>query len=145
MDSQFQETLIQKQVAKFADAVNCRNRDDFQSLWLPEGIWEIKPPLNINVQGIENIVQTFTTLLDNWEFFVQMVHSGVIEIENDQAKARWCMNEIGRNHEGKGFQNFGFYEDELICQNNTWLFVKRTYKFVYIEEPQLSGTAFSFY
>lgn len=137
------EILIQKQVARFADAVNRRDEEEFKSLWLPEGIWELKPPMNINVQGIENIGQTFTQLLNNWEFFVQMVHSGVIEIQGNQAKARWCMNEIGRNYEGKGFQNFGMYEDHLILQGDTWLFVQRTYHFAYIDEPQLSGTPFS--
>lgn len=139
----FHELLIQKQVAKFADAVNRRDRKEFTSLWLSDGIWELKPPLNINVQGKENIEQTFTQLLNNWEFFVQMVHSGVIEINDHQAKARWCMNEIGRNYEGKGFQNFGMYEDELVLQEDSWLFMKRTYHFAYIDEPQLSGMAFS--
>jgi hypothetical protein len=138
-----QENLIRKQVAKFADAVNCRDQEQFKSLWISEGIWEIKPPLNIKVEGIDNIVSTFLDLLNNWQFFVQMVHSGVIDIEDHQAQGRWCMNEIGRSSEGKGFQNFGIYEDQLIWQDNTWLFVKRTYHFVYIDEPQLSGHAFA--
>ncbi len=138
-----EEALIQKQVAKFADAVNRRDREEFRSLWVEQGIWDLKPPLNINVTGRDNIVQTFVQLLDNWEFFVQMVHSGVIEIQGDQAQARWSMNEIGRNHEGKGFQNFGMYEDQLIRLDNQWLFVQRTYHFAYIDEPQLSGVAFS--
>ncbi|BAQ61742.1 hypothetical protein GM3708_2148 [Geminocystis sp. NIES-3708] len=137
------EFLIQKQVAKFADAVNRRDQKEFTSLWLSDGIWELKPPMNINVQGKENIEQTFIQLLNNWEFFVQMAHSGVIEINGNQATARWCMNEIGRDYDGKGFQNFGMYEDQLILQENIWLFIKRTYHFAYIDEPKLSGTAFS--
>lgn len=142
-DQIYHEALIQKQVAKFADAVNRRDQKEFTSLWIPEGIWELKSPMNINVQGKENIEQTFIQLLNNWEFFVQMAHSGVIEINGEYAKARWCMNEIGRDYDGKGFQNFGMYEDELILQENTWLFIKRTYHFAYIDEPKLSGTAFT--
>ncbi len=146
MDNQnflVEESLIQKQVARFADAVNRRDYDEFRSLWVEEGIWELKPPMNINVSGKDKIMETFTHLLDNWEFFVQMVHSGVIDIQGDRAEARWCMNEIGRNYEGKGFQNFGMYQDKLIKQDNQWLFVQRTYHFAYVDEPQLSGTAFS--
>jgi SnoaL-like domain len=142
-DQIYHEALIQKQVAKFADAVNCRDEQQFASLWITEGIWEIKPPFNIKVQGKENIVQVFTQLLSNWQFFVQMVHSGVIEIKENQATARWCMNETGKSYEGKGFQNLGMYEDRLVLQDNTWLFVQRTYYFAYIEEPELSGTAFT--
>lgn len=142
-DRAIQESLIQKQVAKFADAVNYRDEQAFKSLWIPRGVWDIQPPLNIKAEGVDSIVQTFNNLLSNWEFFVQMVHSGVVEVKENKAMARWCMNEIGRNHEGKGFQNFGNYEDELVYQDNNWLFVKRTYNFVYIEEPQLLGNAFS--
>lgn len=137
------EYLIQKQTAKFADAVNRRDKKEFTNLWLCDGIWELKPPININVQGKENIEQTFIQLLNKWEFFVQIVNSGVIEIDGNSAKARWVMNEIGRSYEGKGFQNFGMYEDELIFEKNTWLFIKRTYHFAYIGEPELLGKAFS--
>lgn len=146
MDNQsflVEEYLIQKQVARFADAVNRRDHDEFRSLWVEQGIWELKPPMNINVSGKENIMETFTQLLNKWEFFVQMIHSGVISIQENRASARWCMNEIGRDSEGKGFQNFGMYEDEFIKTDQKWLFVKRTYHFAYIDEPKLLGMVFS--
>ncbi|MBE9222360.1 nuclear transport factor 2 family protein [Cyanobacterium stanieri LEGE 03274] len=143
MNNQFeQEQLIKSQVAKFADAVNVGDRDLFMSLWLPEGVWTLNPPMDMVVTGKENIGNLFTELLDNWEFFVQMVHTGVIEIKGQEAIARWCMSEIGRSHQGKGFQNYGIYQDKLVYQDNQWLFSQRIYHFSYIEEPQLSGNAF---
>ncbi|AUC61656.1 hypothetical protein AA637_11100 [Cyanobacterium sp. HL-69] len=137
-----QEWLIKQQVAKFADAVNLRNKNLFTSLWLPDGIWKLNPPMNMTVTGKDNIGNLFADLLDKWEFFVQMVHTGVVEIQGEKAIARWCMSEIGRSHQGKGFQNYGIYQDQLIWRDNQWLFLERTYHFSYIEEPQLLGNAF---
>jgi ketosteroid isomerase-like protein len=137
------EAAISKLAARFADAVNRRDQKEFRALWTPQGVWEIKPPLTMQVQGVDGIVAAFIQLLDGWEFFVQMVHSGTIEIEGDRATARWCMNEIGRSTTGKGFHNFGLYADELVRQDDRWLFARRTYHYAYIEEPTLPGNAFS--
>lgn len=137
------EAAINKLTAKFADSVNRRESEEFCSLWHSQGVWELKPPMSIKVEGIEQILATFTQLLENWEFFVQMVHSGVVAIEGDRATARWCMNEIGRSTVGKGFVNYGLYEDELVRENGIWLFAKRTYHFAYVDEPSLPGQVFS--
>jgi len=137
------EAEIRNLTASFADAVNLRNAEKFRTLWLPQGSWKIQPPLTIEVQGLDEIVATFTQLLAGWEFFVQRVQSGVIEIAGERATARWCMDEIGKSTTGKGFHNLGIYVDELVKAQGIWLFAGRTYHFIYIEEPTLSGHSFS--
>lgn len=137
------ETTINHLVANFADAVNRRDLEQFKSLWIAEGIWEIKPPFSIKAKGINNISTTFTQLLDGWEFFMQIAHHGAIEIEGDRATAFWYMSEIGRDTRGEGFQNYGVYRDRLVKQQDTWLFIQRTYHFAYIDRSSLKGQTFT--
>jgi ketosteroid isomerase-like protein len=136
------ETNIQKLTAGFADAVNRRDLELFKSLWIDRGIWAIEPPFSMEVTGVEEIAAAFTRLLDNWEFFIQIVYQGSIELNGDLATARWYMNEIGRDTDGKGFQNYGVYLDELIRQDDKWLFMKRTYRFIYLDRPNFPGQSF---
>ena len=138
-----EETQINNLVANFADAVNQRDVKKFESLWIADGIWEIEHPFNVRAEGIESISSTFTQLLDGWEFFMQIAHHGTIEIEGDRATARWYMSEIGRNWRKEGFKNYGVYCDRAIKQQDTWLFVQRTYNFAYIDRSSLAGQTFS--
>ncbi len=140
--SNIHEASLHRLVAQFADAVNRRDADLFRNLWLEEGVWEIKPPIAVVVNGHDEIIGVFNNLLARWDFFVQMVHSGVISFSGEKAEARWCMEEIGRSHDGKGFHNYGYYEDEFIYREERWYFARRTYHFYYLEEPQLTGTTF---
>ena len=137
-----EETQINNLVANFADAVNRRDVKKFKSLWIAEGIWEIDSPFNLRAKGIDSISTTFTRLLDGWEFFLQIAHHGVVEIDGDRATARWYMSEVGRSTLGEGFQNYGVYCDRLFKQQDTWLFTQRTYNFAYIDRPSLSGQTF---
>jgi ketosteroid isomerase-like protein len=136
------EGQIQQLTVSFADAVNRRNLEQFTSLWSDRGVWSIEPPLTMQVTGVEDIAAAFTRLLAGWEFFVQIVHQGSIELNGDRATARWYMSEVGRDLTGEGFQNYGVYLDELIRQDDLWLFVRRTYRFIYIDRPKLTGQAF---
>lgn len=138
------EASLHRLVSQFADAVNHRDADLFKTLWLADGVWEIKPPMAVIVTGHEDIISIFENLLARWDFFVQMVHSGVISISGSQAQARWCMEEIGRSHDGQGFHNYGYYEDEFTLREGRWYFARRTYHFYYLEEPPLTGTSFPF-
>ena len=138
-----EKTQIDNLVANFADAVNQRDIKKFESLWIAEGVWEIEPPFNVRAEQIDRISSTFSRLLDGWEFFIQIAHHGVVEINGDRATARWYMTEVGRNTEGEGFQKYGVYRDRLVKQDNTWLFAQRTYHFTYIERPSLTGQTFS--
>jgi len=136
------EASLQRLVFQFADAVNHRDAELFKKLWLEEGVWEISPPIAVKVKGEDSIIELFKDLLGRWDFFVQMVHGGVVSVSDGQAQARWCMEEIGRGRDGQGFHNYGYYQDEFTFQKGGWYFARRTYHFYYLEEPQLTGTTF---
>ena len=73
---------IQGLAARFSDAVNERNVEAFRRLWKSDcPIWEIGPPLQSRAEGIDEIVAMLRGLMQAERYFMQMTHSGVIEIK----------------------------------------------------------------
>lgn len=125
---------------KFSDAANRKDGAQFQSLWAKDGIWKIGPPINVEFKGKENMGASVTHMLDLWDFFVQLSTSSVIQVNGDQATARFYVNEIARKADDKtGNYNLSMYEDELIKENGKWVFLKRTYHTIYQEAPNYKG------
>jgi len=53
----------------------------------------IGEPASVTLKGIEEIDAHIQKLRDGKDFFVQFVHSGLIQIEGNTASARWLMRE----------------------------------------------------
>lgn len=125
---------------KFADAANRRDASLFQSLWADEGAeWVIGEPINRTFTGKENMGISVSQMLDRWEFFVQMVNGGVVEIRGKKAYARFYIHELANSKAGKGNDNLSMYEDELIKKGGKWYFKKRTYQTIFQSEERLKG------
>jgi hypothetical protein len=117
----------------FADAVNRRDASTFESLWDENGVWEIGAPLHSVARGASNIAAHMIELAEPFEFFIQLVHSGIVEINVDQATARWPMQEIGRSRTNGPYNNHAFYEDELVKRDGAWRFVRRSYRYIWLD------------
>src|SRR5260370_2406361 len=83
------ELSIRNLVARYTDAVNQRDLAAFRQLWTDDAVWEIGPPLQSRADGIDEIVALLRRLLQAEKYFMQMTHSGWIEIEGDRATARF--------------------------------------------------------
>lgn len=72
------------------------------------------------------------------DLFVQMTHAGVIlRLDQDSARARWTLNEIGRLKADQrallggvdGMNILATYTDELVREaDGRWRFARRTYR-----------------
>ena len=89
------ELSIRNLVARYTDAINQRDLADFRQLWTDNAVWEIGPPLQSRADGIDEIVALLSRLLQAEKYFMQMTHSGVIEIKGDRATARFVERERG--------------------------------------------------
>jgi hypothetical protein len=93
--------------------------------------------------GMENVMAMYDRLLSGWGFFVQLVHSGVIEIDGTKAQARWAMREFARSESGtRSYDNMAIYDDTLECRNGEWRFKKRRYCYVWVDDKAITGQAF---
>ena len=133
---------IQALAARFSDAVNERNVEAFRGLWSSDRpIWEIGPPLQSRAEGIDGIVALLRRLMQAEQYFMQMTHSGVIEINGDQATARFVMRERGRG-ESSYYDNLAVYEDVLVREADGWRFGKRSYHYRFLDQNPFGGDAF---
>jgi ketosteroid isomerase-like protein len=134
------ELEIRALADKFSDAANRKDGNQFQSLWAKDAIWKIGPPINMEFKGKENMGASVIHMLGLWDFFVQLSGPGVVTINGDKAAARFYVNEIARKTDDKsGNYNLSMYEDELVKENDKWVFIKRTYNTIYQEAPQYKG------
>jgi ketosteroid isomerase-like protein len=134
------EWEIHKLSAMFADAVNIRDLDLFQSLWTDDAEWVV---LDIaTAHGAAAIAAKLGELLQRWEWIVQMVHSGIVDVQGDVATARWTTHEMGRRATGVGYDVIGVQVDDLQRTSQGWRIARRQWNWIYKEEPALKGEAF---
>ena len=137
------DAAIRNLCYRFSHCVLTRDAAAFRECWAENGVWDIGAPMNVHLEGADKIADGFAHLMASWEFFVQMPHGGVVEINGDRAAASWIMNEVGKpaGQPDKGHFNYSTYTDELVKQNGQWKFSKRAYRFLYLDETPLSGKA----
>lgn len=135
------ELYIRNLVARFTDAVNERDIASFRQLWTDDAVWEIGPPLQSRAEGVDEIAALLSRLLQTEQYFLQMTHSGVIEIEGDRATARFVERERGRG-ESSYYDSLAVYEDVLVREGDGWRFAKRFYRYRFLDQSPLGGEAF---
>jgi hypothetical protein len=137
------EDAIRSLTARFADAINRLDRDAFTTVWWEDAVWELTVPNAMVELGIENVLAMYDRLLSGWEFFIQLVHSGVIEVDGSEARARWTMREFARSESGaRSYDNMAIYDDTLECRDSVWRFKKRRYCYVWVDDKPITGQAF---
>lgn len=78
-----------------------------------------------------------------WDFFFQMTHSGVIDVNPDRqtATARWQVQEIARSPDGShSYDNVAIYYDRLArTDDGSWRFAERRYDYVWVSTADPGG------
>jgi hypothetical protein len=133
------EQAIRNLAAKFADAVTATDHEKFKTLWKPDGVFTINQPANTTRTGVENISALIMDLRDNKDFFVQFVHSGVIEIDGSKATARWIIHEVGQGPGEKYYNNYGVFNDRMEKINDEWVFTSRVYDYMWLDTGAFAG------
>ena len=135
------ELSIRNLAASYSDAVNQRDLVAFRQLWTGGAVWEIGAPLQASAHGIDEIVALLRRLLQAEKYFMQMTHSGVIEIRGDRATARFVEAERGRG-ESTYYDCLAVYEDVLVREADGWRFAKRSYHYRFLDQNPFGGDAF---
>jgi hypothetical protein len=94
------DSAIRELVARFAYTTTNADHDAFSKLWVSQGdsqpIWTLSDPFQMSATGIHEIVDMIRKLRDTRDFFVQMVHTGVLDIKGDRATGRWILHEVAK-------------------------------------------------
>ena len=100
-------------------------------------------PFAMSASGAKDITNMLRTLLATREFFVQMVHSGVIELDGDCATGRWINQEVARGPGETYYNNFAIYEDVMQRVDGKWYFARRDYKYMFLNSAPFEGKSFA--
>ena len=138
------EVAIRDLAARFADAATRADHETIRTLFKPDGVVTIGEPFAVTCKGIDEISALLHKLRDGKDFFVQFVHSGLIQVNGNTASARWTTREVGlgpaKSDTGKSYyNNFGFFIDELEKVDGKWLFQTRTYPYLYLDTEPFTG------
>ena len=130
------ELAIRSVAERYADAVVRKHAGDWQQTWSEEEActWSLfgKP-----IEGREAILRTFEGAIATFDWVVQHVHNGVIEVDGDRARARFTISEIGVTTEGRATRLHALYHDELRREGGGWRFTRRELETVYYGSPDL--------
>jgi hypothetical protein len=139
------ERAIRQLAVRFADALTRGDLGDMPRLWAPDGSWRIMPPGDFHVQGDgERMRDVLVQRRAGWQWFIQIVHDGIVEVDGDRARARWYITELGRPADGgHDYANHGLYLDELERSESGWRFCSRAYHYLYLDRSTLAGEGFA--
>lgn len=136
------ELAIRDLAQRFTDAVNRGAPDDLAALFAPEGRWDV--PGVADTVGRDAIAACLRGLLSQFSFLVQLLHSGVVELDGDRATARWYLTEHARSTDGGGAMFVGHYEDDLVRRAGEWRFACRRFAFLYRGRAELPGRTYPY-
>ncbi|MFE3202026.1 nuclear transport factor 2 family protein [Embleya sp. NPDC055664] len=127
---------------EFTDAVMMRDYDRLASLFADDGVWRI-PEAHVEFRGRREIRAGSERLQGAWEFFVQTVHPGAIELDGDTASGRVYVQELGRMRDGRSGLNYSLYRDCYRRTSDGWKFAERVYEVRYLDTAPLAGSGWS--
>jgi ketosteroid isomerase-like protein len=125
---------------EFADAAMTRDFDRLAALFTPDAAWRI-PAAGIEFTGRETIRDGIEGLQTHWEFLIQTVHPGTVQLDGDTASGRSYIAELGRFRDGTSHRNHGVYHDRYRHTPDGWRFTERVYEIQYHDATPLTGSA----
>src|ERR1700722_9124722 len=133
------EGAIRDLAARFVDTATRADYKTITSVLTTDAVFTIGEPFAVTCKGPNEIVALIHRLRDGKDFFVEFVHSGLIQLDGNTASARWLLREVGLGPAKSDYNNFGFFIDELEKVDGKWLFKARTYPYLYLDTDPFTG------
>ena len=125
---------------EFTDAVMMGDYDRVASLFTQDGAVRI-PDINAEAVSREEIRAGIERLQGLWDYFVQTMHPGTIQLDGDTASGRAYIAELGRFRDGRSELNYAVYHDRYQRTGDGWKFTERVYEVRYLDTTPLAGSA----
>ena len=136
MSNDIQE--IQHLAQVYADGVMQRDADIWGDTFAEQGEWHLAPGMD-PVQGRDNLKAFWLSVMAGYPNVLHWVQPGIIQVDGEQATARFYVQENIKDAEGNSFRVAGVYNDELIKENGKWKFAVRRFNTMYRGPVDMSG------
>lgn len=133
------ERAIRALTAAYTDAINRADIDDIAMVYDEQAVFTMMD--RPSVVGRTAILETLRATVARYELVMQLVHSGIVHLDGDHARARWQITELQIPVDGAPRFVAGRYEDELVRRARGWQFARRTFTARYLGDMDLSGGA----
>lgn len=137
MSNPLQDELeLRDLVARYADAVNRNDEEAWRATWGENGVWEL---MGNTIEGRNAVVAVWRGAMASFRFALHCVHTGVLEIEGDEARGRWTLSELAAPKDGDPQLMVALYHDAYRRTPEGWRFARRRLEALYQGPPDLSG------
>jgi uncharacterized protein (TIGR02246 family) len=132
------ESDIRALAARYSDAVRRCDAQQAAETYCEEGVlMAFNGP---EIVGRDAVREALTRVLPPTTFIMQTCEGGLIEVEGDQAKARWSVTEWIINKENQEVRvSLGVYEDVIGRTPEGWRFKRRRFHPLYAGNPSGGG------
>lgn len=131
------ELAIRTLTASYADAINRGDLADVARVYDTDAVFTMMD--RPSVVGRDAIVDVLRTTLARYRLVMQLLHSGVVQLDGDRARARWQITEFQVIADGERRFVAGRYEDELVRRHHGWQFARRSFTARYLGDVSLSS------
>jgi ketosteroid isomerase-like protein len=130
---------IRALTAAYTDAINRAAIDDIAPVYDEHAVFTMMD--RPGVVGRAAILEALRTTVARYHLVTQLLHSGVVQLDGDRARARWQVTEIQIPIDGTPRFIAGRYEDEHVRRADGWKFARRTFTARYLGDIDLSSGA----
>jgi uncharacterized protein (TIGR02246 family) len=117
----------------YTDASSRGDRESWLTCFTEDGQWNTHL---FEVSGRDALRQQWDALWANFTAVSFLSEIGMMQVTDNNAKARAFTREVILLTNGKIYRLAGQYDDELVRVHGEWLFARRHYRPVVDEEPK---------
>jgi ketosteroid isomerase-like protein len=115
---------VQHLAAWYADAVGRGDVHEAVQVYAQDGVLET--PTTEPARGREAIEALVTSTTASLDLVFQTVHTGLVSVHGDRARARFPITEWARRRaDGQALLFLGWYDDEAVLLDEGWRFARR--------------------
>ncbi len=130
------ELALRRLSARYIDAVNRRDGEDWIRCWSEDGRWSL---LGNSVSGRGDILGFWQQLMAGFDFVLMLPGSSLFDINGERAEGHCYLQEHSRDSNGQAASIIGRYRDVYRRTDGQWLFEQRDYTLLYSGPADLSG------
>lgn len=131
------EQAIRNLTASYTDAINRMDIDDIAPVYDDEAVFTMME--RPSVIGRTAILDVLRSTVARYQLVMQLLHSGVVQLDGDCARARWQITEFQVLADGQPRFIAGRYEDELVRRADGWKFARRSFTARYVGDISLTS------